>query len=465
MVLASDRGPIAFSSRKGRLVPERRRGGLVSTLECAASGVAGTVAWVATTTAAWDGRAAADAYAGAFPGTRVALDCVRIEPDEYEAYYDDAGVRLLWYAHHDLWDELGRPPAADAGAMGAYERVNRRLAERADAMCGAGSLVLFQDYQLAAAPAVLRALAPRRPIAHVTYTPFGPPAAFAHLPGQVLRAVVEGMLGADLAGFLHRPWADCFLACCESLGLQVDSERGLVRHAGRRTWVRSYPLGTDLERADGLTPAPRARVRFVMRADRLDPAKNVIRGFQAFELLLERRPDLRGRVVFASFPVPSRERVPEYRSYQQRLEAEVERINARFPGAIEIHAGRSRQEALAALRGYDVLLVNSLRDGMNLVAQEGPMVNTADGCVVLSAATGSAGLLGQDAVLISDPRDVGHTADQLERALDMPRPERRRRAVRMRAAIRAHRPERWLAGQIADLRAVCRGDQPVAGAW
>jgi trehalose 6-phosphate synthase len=465
VVVASDRGPIGISSRAGELVAERLGGGLVSTLECATAAIDGGATWIATTTSEWDGRTANDAYARAFPGARVVLDCVRVEPDEYRAYYDDAGIRLLWFAHHDLWEEVGRPRVEEGRAMRAYERVNCRVAERVAAIGGPDSLVLFQDYQLATAPGALRALHPDRPTAHVTYTPFGPPAAFDHLSGEVLRAIVSGMLGADLVGFLHRPWADCFLACCRLVGAQVDTRRGLVRQGGRGTWVRCYPLGTDLRPAAGPGPAPPGAVRHIMRADRLDPSKNAIRGFQAFELLLERRPDLRGQVVFASFPVPSRERVTEYRAYQQRLGAEVERINARFPGSIEIHPGRARQEALAALRGYDVLLVNSLRDGMNLVAQEGPVVNAMDGCVVLSASTGSAGLLGEDAVLIHDPRDVVLTAERLESALDMPLPERRLRASRMRATIQAHRPERWLADQVADLRAVCRGDQPAAGAW
>jgi trehalose 6-phosphate synthase len=466
VVLASDRGPIAFSSHAGRLVAERRRGGLVSTLECATRSIAGNVTWIGTTTSDWDPCAANHEYKRLSAGSRAVLDSVYVEPSEYWEYYNDAGVRLLWFAHHDLWQELGEPNVTDIRPLGAYRRVNRLIAERVADECRADSLVLFHDYQLATAPRELASLCPRQPIAHITYTPFGPPESFSRLSDEVVRTVVDGMLGADLVGFLYRRWAEDFLDCCRLIGAHVDSERGIVRHAHGKTWVRCYPLGSDLEVAETAPMVERTDgIRYIMRADRVDPAKNIIRGFQAFELLLERRPDQHEKIIFASYPVPSREHVTEYRSYAQRLAAEVDRINARFPGAIEIHNGADRCAALTALQRYDVLLVNSLRDGMNLLAQEGPLVNTVDGCVVLSAATGSAGILGDDALILGDPCDVVETANLLERALAMPVPERSRRVTNMRAAVQANRPEKWITNQITDLRVVSLGGQPEAGAW
>jgi trehalose 6-phosphate synthase len=463
IILASDRGPVTFVAHSGRPAAERGRGGLVSSLEAAVRSLHGTVTWISTTTGGWDAHAAASRYPPELAGADVTLDGVPVDPDLYWAYYDDAGVRLLWFAHHNLWDEIGVPEDLDPAALDAYQQVNRLIAERVAGTCGPGSLVLLHDYQLATAPRMLRSLAPSQPIAHTMWTPFGPPASFRRLPEKVLRTTIEGMLGANLVGFLRRQWADDFLACCELTDAKVDGARGLIRHGGGETWVRCYPLGVDVEVAAG--DAPQDSVRRIMRADRMDPAKNAIRGFQAFELLLDQHPELCGRVVFTALFVPSRDRVPEYRAYAARLAAEIDRINARFPGSIETHPGKSRAAALAELRAYDVLLVNSLRDGMNVVALEGPMVNVRDGCVVLSSATGSADLLGADALLLRDPRSVAETAQLLERALAMPARERRRRVAGMRSAIRAHRPDRWIANQIADLRAIHRGDEPSAGTW
>lgn len=465
LVIASDRGPVTAVRRDGRLVAEPGRGSLVATLVAVARSLPGRVAWVSTTTAPLDLRVEPE------PGP-VSVAPVLVDPREYRAYYDEIGVRHLWFAHHDLWAEVHGPPA-NPDAFAAYQRVNRAVAERVARAGKPRSPAFFQDYQLATAPGMLRALCPDRPIAHFTHTPFGPPAAFAPLPAALLTALVEGMLGADLLGFHSRGWAGDFLACCRAAGAAVDPDRGLVRHRGRRTWVRWYPLAVDAasvgsrsaDPAADLPARPSAAVRRIMRADRLDPAKNLIRGFQAFELLLDRRPELRGRVSFLSLPTPSRERVPEYRSYLGRLDLEMRRIDARFPGAILVRHGLPRSAALAALRGYDVLLVNSLRDGMNLVAQEGPLVNAVDGAVVLSARTGSAGLLRDGALILADPRDVGETAHLLATALDLAPADRRRRAAAMRAAVQAHQPAGWMANQLADLREIVHGGRPTAGGW
>jgi trehalose 6-phosphate synthase len=476
VVLASDRGPVIFVVRAGAPVAERGSGALVSSLEAATRSLGARVTWISTTTCRWDARAAASIYASGSAGGDISLDAVYIDPDVYWTYYDDVGVRLLWFAHHDLWDELAVPDVVDVAGLDAYQQVNQLVAERVAGACRPDSLVLLQDYQLAIAPRALRSLAPAQPIAHITHTPFGSPASFRRLPEQVLRMTVDGMLGANLVGFLGRQWADDFLACCELTDVEVDAGRGLVRHRGGETWVRCYPLGVDDEEVTGEEPTPGApdgrsadphpeSVRRIMSSARLDPAKNAIRGFQAFELLLARRPELRGSVIFRALFVPSRERVPEYQSYARRVAAEIDRINARFPGSIETHTGNSRDEYLAALREYDVLLVNSLRDGMNLVALDGPTVNVRDGCVVLSSAMGSADLLGADALLLRDSRSVEETSQLLDRALAMPASERRRRVAGMRSVIRAHRPDRWIADQITDLRAICRGAEPSSGDW
>ncbi|MCA1676951.1 MAG: trehalose-6-phosphate synthase, partial [Actinobacteria bacterium] len=198
----------------------------------------------------------------------------------------------------------------------------------------------------------------------------------------------------------------------------------------------------------------------VVRVDRLDPAKNALRGFEAFELLLERRPDLQGRVRFVACLVPSRESVPEYRWYAEQTWSMVKRINERFPDSVTVHYGNDMERGLGALTAYDVLLVNPVLDGMNLVAQEGALVNTRNGVLLLSGGAGCADLLADHAVVIANARDVGETADALERALSMPASERLRLATQARSVIRARTPGVWLAEQLDGLRAAYAGDDP-----
>ena len=487
VVLASDRGPIAFVRHGDRLVAESRPGSLPDVVRSAAAAFEGAVAWVSTTMSGDDVEAdRGGRFEDLRESTGLRPDPVFIEPAEYRAYYDEAGVRMLWFAHHELWGDLGdlgdlgagAGAGPDVSAFEAYQAVNAKLAQRVAQWCGRDTLVAFHDYQLATAPLALRRIAPRVAIAHFTHTPFAGPAALERCSPDVAARLVRGMLAADILGFQRRAWADDFLACCRRfVGADVDAGRGTVRCGDRLTWVRCYPIPIDVAqvRARSSTDhalswaarvaAPSAGVRRIVRVDRLDPAKNVLRGFEAFELLLQQRAELRGRVSFTAFLVPSRERVAEYRAYADRTWQVVDRINARFPGTVTVHYGNDPERALGALRSYDVLLVNSVRDGMNLVALEGAAVNAAAGVIVLSARTGAADVLHEGALSLADPTDVGETAQLLERALALPLPERRRRCEQLRRAALSRSPGDWLAGQLADLAVIRDGGTPRSGAW
>jgi trehalose 6-phosphate synthase len=279
------------------------------------------------------------------------------------------------------------------------------------------------------------------------------------------------MLAADLVGFQAPRWAEHFLACCELLGATVDRSTGTVDHHGRRTWVRCYPLHADAAavraRAFGRAAERWARRLDretgdrlqIVRVDRLDPAKNALRGFQALQRLLERRPDLHRRLHVVACLVPSREHMAEYRWYARRVQAQLDRLQNRFPGAVSIHHGHDLDRALGVMRGYDVLLVNPLCDGMNLVAQEGPLVNQRAGTVVLSTGAGCAGLYGDHAVTIADPTDLEATTEALELALELPRDERQARAA-MRTIVESDTVPRWMARQLRDLGLTLDGTEP-----
>ncbi|HEX2058799.1 MAG TPA: trehalose-6-phosphate synthase, partial [Actinomycetota bacterium] len=276
-------------------------------------------------------------------------------------------------------------------------------------------------------------------------------------------------------GFHVAQWVHNFLDCCDRIGADVDRGRGLVVHAGVKTWVREYPIPIDprdlREQAAGEAASAWAE-RFrraapgplVVRADRSEPSKNVVRGFEAFGMLLDRRPDLAASARFVACLYPSRQTMPEYRRYSEEVEKSVAEVNARHPDAIDLYMKDDFDRTLGAYRVYDVLLVNPIMDGMNLVAKEGPCLNENDGVLVLSPGAGAFEELGEHAVAIADQMDVASTAAALERALDMPADERRARAAQLRAASTVRKPEDWINAQLDDLEAIQARGEPLSGA-
>jgi trehalose 6-phosphate synthase len=393
----------------------------------------------------------------------------------YANYYEAVSNRLLWVANHGLWDELGDGQSRGdeiAAWLHGYERVNADVAEAVASAAAEDDVVTFQDYHLATAPAHLRALRRHQAIAHFTHTPFASPASLAHLPPQVAEELIRGMAGADLIGFHTADWCEAFLDCCERYGIETDRGSGTLNCHGRSAWVRAYPLPIDVEvvreRAFA-APAEEWARRFaglrsgplVVRVDRVDPAKNVVRGFEAFRMVLDRRPDLRS-ARFVACLYGTRQSMPEYRRYAEWIREAAAEVNTSHPEAIVLFMEESYDRALGALRNYDVLIVNPVADGMNLVAKEGPAVNEHAGALVLSRGAGAFAELGDGAVAIGDPHSVEETADALERALDMPPTERERNAALLRATVEGLTPADWFAAQLEDLREIVANRPPTA---
>jgi trehalose 6-phosphate synthase len=473
VVLLSDRGPVRFTGNSHDLVPQPQSGSVTALLHRIASAAKYPVTWLSPSTSAADGHAM---RRGLFHDLASRFgyspQVVLIDEQEYERYYYDAGVNIIWSAWHGIEDEL--PVHVDTerplASLASYTSVNRQMAVRLAEIAAPDAVVAVQDYQFMLAPAMIRALRPDVRIVHFSHTPFPSLTSFVRLPIAISTTLVQGMLGADLLGFQRVRWAYRFLTCCRRLGLEVDQERGYVRHRGRRTWVRCYPVSVDVDSLTMRSKAPEVRrwaantvasdrALHIARVDRLDPAKNALRGFEAYSLLLRRRPTLARNVRFVACLIPSRERVPEYQHYAARVRRVIDDVNRHHPGSITVHYGNNQERALGVLRGYDLLLVNPVTDGMNMVAQEGPVVNTKDGAVVLSRGAGSADVL-SGAVILDGPRDVVATANAMEAALSLTPAERRDRAGRMRAAISRINAGEWLDHQLDDVLAVSGGSAP-----
>ena len=476
VAVVSNRGPVSFVDEGDSFGLKRGAGGLAGALDPVVEGLGDRAVWIAAAISSADRKAV---ESGELDGLREKLGyrvkLLDIDPDTYSRYYDIASNRMLWFANHCLWDELhiqefGNEELAAWGD--SYEPVNRLFADAVADLADASWLVLFQDYHLALAPRYLRERSPDHTIFHFTHSSFcGPEAGLDRLPAPIPHDVIGGMLGADLVGFHVRPWASNFLDCCEKIGAKVDRKNGLVEHDGRRSWVRSYPITIDVEDLRKRAAGRKARSwaqRFesesegrtlIVRADRTEPSKNIVRGFEAFGSLLDRRSDLEG-TRFVACLYPSRQSMPEYQRYAEEIEATVAKINERHPGSIDLYMKDDYDRTLGALSVYDVLLVNPIMDGMNLVSKEGPTLNEREGVLVLSRGAGSCDELGEHVVRIEDALDVEETAAALSRAIDMPPGERRKIGAELKATVESTTPENWIDGQLEDLLEIKHGREP-----
>jgi len=474
LVVASNRGPVQFEiDDDGNLSSGRGAGGMVTALGPALAGQGGT--WVAAAISDGDRVAARRvARSGRLRTIELAQGPVRLrslvfDPREYQGYYNRVANRTIWFLHHYLFD-VPRHPRFDRGfrvAWQHYEGVNQAFAAACDDEADHGGEVFVQDYHLALVPAMLRQRRPDLRVAHFSHCPWADPGYFLMLPGRAAGAILEGMLGADLLGFLVPRWARNFLHCCLEAGFGVDFERHTVRAGdGRTVQVRTYPLGVDGDalqeraaqpdvRAHGraVTELARGR-RLIVRVDRLELSKNILRGLEGYGMFLERNPRARGRVVHYALTYPSRRDLPEYQAYTAEVKALAESINERFrtrtwePVLLDLRDNYPR--ALAAMAAADVLIVNPVWDGMNLVAKEGPVISRRDLVLILSRNAGAADDLGPGALLVN-PFDTAELAETIVTALELPPDERAKRAALLRDGATALPPQNWFAAQRGDL--------------
>lgn len=386
-------------------------------------------------------------------GSRYRLRLVAHRPSAYDLYYNVVANPALWFVQHGLWG-LKLDPDHDLSRAWeeGYVAVNQAFADAVleELDREPDATVFFHDYHLYVAPGLVRAQRPDAALAHFTHIPWVDAEAWSVLPAPIVAAIHTGLLANDVVGFHTERWRSAFLSSCSSLGL--DTADALVT---------AHPISIDpdeftsLARSDTVLARERELVAsrpetMILRVDRTDPSKNVVRGFEAFGLLLERRPDLRGRVGMLALLDPSRQAIPEYVEELRHIEAAAAALELRFPGALQLRIADDFPGSIAAYKQFDVLLVNAVMDGLNLIAKEAPLVNTQDGVVVLSVNAGAHEELGKWTVPI-DPLDIEGQSRALEDALSLPLAERRSRLEAIREHVHTHDQEAWLEAQLADL--------------
>ena len=452
LVIASNRGPMSFSySPDGDLVAKQGAGGLVSSLAPLIEGTGAT--WVAAAITDADREAARAGLTEAEPFHYRVID---INPETYRRAYDVVSNEVLWFLNHRLFD-LTNVPVFEAGwtdDWDAYRAVNRRFAEVIAEDAPDGAIVLVQDYHLNLVASSLSQLRPDLLAVHFTHTPFMDPVDLRVLPNAMATELMEGMAAFTACGFHTREWEASFLRCAEAVlgSCPASFVSPLAPDAENMTAVGAGP--DCIAAGARLDERLRGR-RMILRVDRIELSKNLLRGFQAFDELLRERPEWIGQVVFVALVYPSRESLPEYRAYRRAVESLVNEINDRWeaPGWTPILLDTSDDfpRSVAALRRYDVLLVNPIRDGLNLVAKEGPLVNRNDGVLVLSREAGVWHELSGSACEVN-PFDVAGTAAQLARALGMGPAERKAHAAALRVAASSRTPRDWLEDQLVAAR-------------
>jgi trehalose 6-phosphate synthase len=456
LIVVSNRGPVSYTRDESGRSARRGGGGLVTALAPLVAHY--DVTWIANAMTDEDRAVAAEA-AGAFDesgrdGSPYRLRLIAHEPAVFDRFYNVFANPTLWFLQHDLRDLLGRPALDEAWE--SYRLVNEVVAEVVldELAARPETPVWFHDYHLYVAPSVVRTARPDAALAHFVHIPWPNADAWDVLPPAATHAIHEGLIANDVVGFHTKRWRDNFLASvAKVLG---DPDLPLVT---------AHPISVDAAEFDELGGSAEVLAeeveleqirceRMILRVDRTDPSKNIVRGFEAFGRYLEAHPKAHGRVGMLALLDPSRQDIPQYTAYLDEIVGAAGRVNERFgregwrPVTLEIQDDFPR--AVAAYKQYDVLFVNAVSDGLNLVAKEAPLVNERDGVLVLSQNAGVFEELGRWAIAV-DPFDLVGQAEALHEALELPPQERRERAEAIGAHVRQHDLGEWLRLQLADL--------------
>src|SRR5215211_975577 len=468
-IVVSNRGPVTFTrGESGKREYSRGAGGLVTALNAVLRRTENAV-WIASAQSEEDIAVSKEPAPYEVEDLRVRF--VEHDPEAYDLMYNELANPLLWFVQHGLYD-LPYSPALGDETRRAWEEgyvpVNRNFADAVlETAAGEESpTVLLHDYQLYMTPLFVRErLGEDAFVSLFVHIPWPEPDLWRVLPHYVREGVLESLLSADIVAFHTQRYARAFAeTAADVLGAEADS--GVIFYRGREVWVRAYPISIDPAEFEDLAQSEEVleQERFVkglpgrllLRVDRTDLSKNVVRGFLAYGRMLERHPEMKGEITFLAQLQPSRIDVPEYAAYMEAVGTTAEEVNAQHGTGswrpIELFMEDNFSRSVAAYKNFDVLIVNAVRDGMNLVAKESAVINEKNGVLVLSENAGAHEELGEHALSVN-PFDIDEQADAIYTALTMGDEERGRRAKALRETVNSNTIEDWVEAQIEDIQA------------
>lgn len=475
LILASNRGPVEHQmTPAGR--PEARRGS--GSVVTALSSLTQTVefTWVASAMSEGD-RIVSNNGRGPhlkspLPSHKINIRYVVTPRRVYHKYYNILCNPLLWFLQHYMWNSPYNPNV-DASVHDAWQEgyvpVNQAFAQAVieEAQGKPPPIVMGHDYHLYLMPEYVRQAIPEAVIQHFIHIPWPTPRYWQIIPRYIIQRICAALCATDLLGFQTSQDVRSFLDTAEEclLEAEVDHRDRIVRWRGRKTQVKVYPISINAEEVQRIATSPRAleyeaRLRTlcnestIVRIDRAEPNKNVVRGFNAYELLLSRHPELHGKVTFLAFLVPSRTHIRQYQRYMEEIQEVISQINHKFGKEnwqpVVTFMENNYTQAIAGMKLYDALLVNPVIDGMNLVAKEGPVVNTRDGVLILSEGSGTYPQLAQGALAVS-PTDIQGTMEAMYRAITMTPEERKQRASILANTVWQEDINHWICRQLEDI--------------
>lgn len=473
LIIAANRGPVTFQTHDdGSRTFDRGSGGLVTALLGLTRHVAAT--WIACARTDADTLWEEGKINLTGPASSVHIQFLTPEPAAYEGYYHVIANPLLWFLQHSMWD-VPRQPIIDRATWSAWEdgytAINQLYANAIVAetlKSRQKPLIMLQDYHLYLTPRMVRSqMRPmeRPSILHFVHIPWPGPDYWSILPHAMRHAILEGILGANLIGFQTEGDVLNFVRTCQQYlsRVGVKYREGRIWYRNHVTYARAFPIAIDVNALRRVAKSAAVRAereaieeivgdkKLILRIERIEPSKNILRGFEAYGELLELHPELHEKVIFLAILVPSRMQLDEYKWYLGEVMAIIGRINAQHGSGtwepIRALVGENYERAVAAMQRYDVLLVNSIADGMNLVAKEGPIVNECAGRLILSERTGAREQL-ESAALVISPCDVYATSKALYRALTMPEDECSERANMLRQLVEQEDIKWWMQQQL-----------------
>ena len=479
LILVSNRGPVEHQM-SGDGWPEARRGSgsVVTAFNSLAQKFEFT--WVASAMGEGD-RVVSENGQGPhikspLPGHEINLRYVVTPRRVYHKYYNILCNPLLWFLQHYMWNPPYNPNV-DAAVHDAWESgyipVNQAFANAVISEAQAleqAPIVIGHDYHLYLMPEFVRKEVPEAVIQHFVHIPWPTPQYWHMIPDYIVRRICESLCTTDLLGFQTIGDVRCFLDTVEEFvpDVTVDRTSHTVARNGRTTSVKVYPISINVEEVQRIANTPRAldyenRLSAdtgdvtIVRIDRAEPNKNIVRGFRAYELMLTRYPELKGKVKFLAFLVPSRTHIRQYQRYMDEIQQVIQQINNNHGTddwqPIVPFIENNYTQAIAGMKLYDVLLVNTIIEGMNLVAKEGPVVNNRDGVLVLSHSSGVYQQLSDGAISVS-PTDIEGTMEALHQAITMSAEDRKARAARMLNSVCREDINHWLYQQMNDISGI-----------
>ncbi len=467
--MVSNRGPVTFTrTESGEREHSRGAGGLVTALNAVLRRAENAV-WIASAQSEED--VAVSKEPAPYEVEDLLIRLVEHDPEAYDLMYNELANPLLWFVQHGLYDLPYSPTLGDETRRAweeGYVAVNRNFADAVIETAAEedSPTILLHDYQLYMTPLFVRErLGAGAFLSLFVHIPWPEPDLWRVLPHYIREGVLESLLSADVVAFHTHRYARAFAETASDV-LGAEAEGGVIHYAGRDVWVRAYPISIDPAEFEELaqSEAVLEEERFVkglqgkllLRVDRTDLSKNVVRGFLAYGRMLELHPEMKGEVTFLAQLQPSRTDVPEYAAYMEAVGRTAEEVNEEHGTdswrPIELFMEDNFPRSVAAYKNFDVLLVNAVRDGMNLVAKEAAVINEKGGVLVLSENAGAHEELGEHAMTIN-PYDIDEQAEAIHAALTMPEEEREIRAKGLRETVRSNTIEDWVEAQIEDIEA------------